>query len=89
MYGATQVSLGTTVSDEKRVWKIDTVTAQVWEYVSGPFAPETPEQRHQLRRMGLSRKARGLLFAARLLQRLNSQENQGKWLLPPLPLSQA
>jgi hypothetical protein len=45
VYGATQVSLGTTVSDEKRVWKIDTVTAQVWEYVSGPFAPETPEQR--------------------------------------------
>src|SRR5262249_12530452 len=42
-----------------------------------------------LRRMGLnSRKARGLLFAARLLQRLNSQEIQGKRLLPPLHLFQ-
>ena len=27
----------------------------------------------------------GFLFAARLLQRLNSQEIQGKWLLPSLP----
>jgi hypothetical protein len=87
VYGATQVSLETTVSDENRVWKIDTVTAQVWEYVSG--WSQRPEQRRQLGRMGLSRKARGLLFAARLLQRLNSQEIQGKWLLPPLPLSQA
>jgi len=51
----------------------------------GTFWSQRPEER----RMGLnSRKARGFLFAARLLQRLNSQEIQGKWLLPSLPLSQ-
>jgi hypothetical protein len=41
VYGVTQVVLKTgELRDEKGVWKIDTVTGQVWQYLEAPIGPK-------------------------------------------------